>query len=132
MNSSPRPYLTAASILSGFCISVFHVLHSAQIARARRASRLAELAGVGGLSDHSDDHDLGAAGDPAASCVSRAETARITASNSAFGGQRKGESPQALHNGELVERIIVVSAGVIAAEIFFRRDHLDLAELTAA
>ena len=31
---------------------------------------------------------------------------------------KKGESPQARHNGELVERIIVASAGVIAAVIF--------------
>lgn len=139
---SPQPYLTVASILSGFCVSVF-------MFRIQRE--------LGVRDRHPDWPNWLAWADylimatlvllislvilplvsvPAPSVVAYSIAAASCASASILllaypfaildhyrieiGAWRtkEGESPQARHKGEPIERVIVVSAGTIATIVF--------------
>jgi hypothetical protein len=139
---TPQPYLTVASILSGFCISVFMFRVQRELGvRDRNPDQPNWLAWADYLIISAIVLSLTlvviplvafpepshfvfsvAAGTCAAACVlliaypfAILDHYRIEIGT---WRTRKGESPQARHKGEPIERVIVMVAGVLAAAVF--------------
>src|SRR5690242_12672042 len=140
--STPQPYLTVASILSGFCISVFmfriqRELHVRDqhpnwpnwlawadyliMATLTISVALVIIPLVAFPAPGRPVFSVAAASCAAASILLLAYPfAILDHYRIEIGAWRtkQGEKPQARHKGEPVERVIVISAGIIAALAF--------------
>ncbi len=140
--NSPQPYLTVASILTGFCVSVFMFRIQRElsvrdrhpswpnwlawadylIVSAMAVSVLLVILPLVALPNPSRTAYSVAAGSCAASSLlllaypfAILDHYRIEIG---VWRTREGEKPQARHKGEPIERIIVMTAGAVAAMTF--------------
>ena len=140
--NSPQPYLTVASILTGFCISVFMFRIQRELGVRDRhpdwpnwlawadylivativlSVLLVILPLVAMPSPTRIVYSVAAASCAAASILLLAYPFAILDHYRIEIGTwrtREGESPHARHKGEPLERIIVIAAGAIAAMVF--------------
>ncbi|HEY4981731.1 MAG TPA: hypothetical protein VII24_07280 [Pseudolabrys sp.] len=137
--NSPQPYLTVASILSGFCISVFMFRIQRKLSVRDRhpdwpnwlawadylivativlSVVLVILPLVAVPAPGRAIYSVAAGACAAASLMLLAYPFAILDHYRIEIGARRGEKPQARHKGEPIERIIVVTAGSVAAITF--------------
>ena len=137
--NSPQPYLTVASILTGFCVSVFMFRIQRELrVRDRHPSWPNWLAWADYLivatmavsvllvilplvalpSPSRTVYSIAAGSCAAASILLLAYPFAILDHYRIEIGATRGEKPQARHKGEPIERVIVVTAAIVAALTF--------------
>jgi peptidoglycan biosynthesis protein MviN/MurJ (putative lipid II flippase) len=137
--NSPQPYLTVASILTGFCISVFMFRIQRELRVRDRhpdwpnwlawadylivativlSVVLVILPLVAMPTPSHAIYSVAAGACAAASLLLLAYPFAILDHYRIEIGARRGEEPQARHKGEPIERIIVITAGIVAAMTF--------------
>jgi ABC-type Na+ efflux pump permease subunit len=137
--NTPQPYLTVASILTGFCISVFMFRIQRELRVRDRhpdwpnwlawadyliiatmtVSVLLVILPLVAIPDPGRIvYSIAAGSCAAASLLLLAYPFAILDHYRIEIGARRGEEPQARHKGEPIERIIVITAAIVAAITF--------------